>query len=118
MDRPDPDGAFFVDWSEWADLGGGTWDYPPSRRNHPRYHCLLKLRVAELGGIKGFALRVPTDARIRDSLKRAGTTQCLVLPERAPWQAERHHWHYLPADRWRDLRAVLPSIKSMIEAKL
>lgn len=111
--RPDPDAAFFEDWSEWRDLGGGwCYRYPPARRNDPLYHCTLMTRVPEMGNKPGFVLRVHGDSRIRDMLKRAGAFQRHHKPDYGyGYQYEARCWYYVPVARWRELRAILPEIR-------
>ncbi len=104
--RPDPDGAFFEDWSEWADLGGGCWSYPPSRRNTPRYSCHLQMRAMAIDA-PGFEIRTNTSLRTHNLLMGAGAVQAFRRPF-----VEPRMWYFVPAGRWRDLRAVLPAVKA------
>lgn len=107
--RPDPDAAFFEDWSQWEDLGGGT---------PPLWHCRLHHNIAALERQPGFALRVPQDAHIRDALMRCGATKGRPSRYRSArstaYDMEAEHWFYVPAARYMSLRAALPGIRAII----
>lgn len=114
--QSDPDGAFFEDWSDWADLGGGT----ELHRGKPRpvFFCELLIRVPELRA-PGFRVRAQCNINVHRLLIGAGAVQ---MPERqayrsamaTPARMEARHWYYAPATRWRDMRAALPAVKSTI----
>lgn len=120
--RPDPDGAFFEDWREWRDLGGGNERYPPARRHRPAYWCELLLDVPELGHQPGFVLQVPGNKVIHDLLLPLEPTRyrmrmCGGRPADVYQQGNYQQMFYLPAGRWSDLRAILPRIKTIIAAR-
>lgn len=120
--RPDPDGAFFEDWRAWRDLGGGAERYPPARRHRPAYWCELRLDVPELGHQPGFVMQVPGDKMVHDLLLPLRPTRyrmrmCGGKPADVYQQSNYNQMFYLPAERWRDLRAILPRIMTIIAAR-
>lgn len=120
--RPDPDAAFFEDWSEWDNLGGGM--VPPRRyggKPHSAYWCVLHHRVPALGNAPGFALRVPSNQMIHTALARCGAVRdrpsTYASSRSSSYDGEAEHRYYIPAAQWRQLRAELPGIKAKITAQ-
>lgn len=105
------DAAFFEDWADWSSLGG-----PPKYNNHPigrrptgapTYHCTLRRHSAFAGG-PAFEIAVPQNLAIDTLLRRVGGRR---YPHRRSGPVEI--W-FVAADRWSELRAVLPQIRATI----
>lgn len=134
MARPDPDGAFFEDWSAWAslddlpmpprDAAGRLIVVGPRRAIGPthKYYCLLLTRCAALDAQPGFELLIPDQARLHDMLRRvpgARRHPLGIASERSSrhWQLKGFRGVWLvPASSHQALRMVLPGLKAAVIA--
>lgn len=115
------DGAFFEDWSAWADLGSGpSYRYispqmGSRRRLHePSYHCLLMERLP-FDGRAGFEVTTPRD---NHSWQLCKSIPGAYQPRLIKGACSNFVRWYIPAESWQQLRAILPELSRITREKV
>ena len=113
------DAAFFEDWSQWDSLDDlpmpdrrrGIWVAQPAI--HSRYFCVLRHRVAWMGGA-AFEVALPPCAAIFAMVRAMPGARCHPQANQVS-RARQRNTLFVPAASWRELRAILPDVKSAVK---
>ena len=113
------DAAFFEDWSQCDSLD----DLPiPDRRDgffmprpaiHSRYFCVLRHHVDWMGGA-AFEVALPPSAAIFAIVRALPGARCHPSANQVA-RARQLNTLFVPATSWRELRAILPDVKSAVK---
>jgi len=109
------DGAFFEDWSPWRILGGHQWERHGLyrvRSGQASYHCMLMERLP-YDGRPGFDLTAPGRSDIFELMR---SVPGAYKPKIGKGSIGIFTRWYVPAESWRELRAVLPDIARITQA--
>ena len=113
------DAAFFEDWSAWDSLDDlpmpdrrrGIWVVRPAI--HSRYFCVLRHRVDWMGGA-AFEVALPPSAAIFAMVRAMPGARCHPSVNQVA-RARQANTLFVPAASWRELRAILPDVKSAVK---